>query len=184
MKAWIITRYDHVKRVAGLFGYLRFSVHTGVACAAHFFSGPFALHQAGRRRQSRHPSAMHRRHARGARHDRRQDIHRGGEGAAAAAARFGFAPVLVCVAPCAAILRAADGEEAWAGDGMFWPRLCRSGHWLPLPIFGLRDRIRGQSRSSTTVDTVASWEPMKPPQKGQSRPNTVMPSLRRPATVP
>ena len=55
---------------------------------------------------------------------------------------------------------------------------------VPLPIFGLRDRIRGQIRSSTTVDTVASWEPMKPPQKGQSRPNTVMPSLRRPATVP
>lgn len=118
MKAWIITRYDHVKRVAGLFGYLRFSVHTGVACAAHFFSGPFALHQAGRRRQSHHPSAIHRRHARGAGHDRRQDIHRGGEGAAAAAAQFGFAPVLVCVAPCAAILRATDGEEAWAGDGM------------------------------------------------------------------
>ena len=39
MKAWIITRYDDVKRVAGLFGYLRVSGHTGVACAAHFFPG-------------------------------------------------------------------------------------------------------------------------------------------------
>jgi hypothetical protein len=55
---------------------------------------------------------------------------------------------------------------------------------LPQSIVARAERSHsGQSRSSTVVDTVASGEPMKPPQKGQSRPNTAMPSLRRPATV-